>query len=210
MSEFDSLIFDMDGTLWDAVDSYAKVWDVTFADMNMDCTVSRQQLIECMGLPIDRIYEVIVGKPEIAGPFLRRLAENEDNMMSSLGGTLYPGVREYIPRLAERYRLFMVSNCGVLGLPNFLEYTGLKPYFTDTISYGQTLLPKDGNIRLLMDSYQLQHPVYIGDTAGDCRSAHAAGIPMMLAQYGFGTAPDADFKADSFEDIANFFLKDRS
>ena len=27
--KFDSLIFDMDGTLWDAVDSYCEIWNVT-------------------------------------------------------------------------------------------------------------------------------------------------------------------------------------
>ncbi|MBD5241666.1 MAG: HAD family hydrolase [Barnesiella sp.] len=210
MSDFDSLIFDMDGTLWDAVDSYAKVWDATFADMNMDRTVSRNQLIQCMGLPIDKIYEVVVAKPDIAPRFLQRLAENEDSMMLSLGGKLYPGVKQYIPLLAEKFRLFMVSNCGVLGLPNFLKFTGLEPFFTDTLSFGQTLLPKEGNIRILIDKYSLKAPVYIGDTAGDCKSAHAAGIPMMLAQYGFGDAPDADFKADSFDAIANFFLEDKS
>lgn len=207
MTQFDSLIFDMDGTLWDAVDSYAKVWDVTFAGMGMDATVSREQLIRCMGMPIDKIYDVVVGRPDIAGPYLKRLAEYEDSMMATLGGKLYPGVKENIPLLAEKYRLFMVSNCGVLGLPNFLDFTGLKPYFTDTLSFGQTLLPKDGNIRLLIEKYDLKAPIYIGDTDGDCSAAHAAGIPMMFAAYGFGSAPLAEYSADSFEALANFFLK---
>ena len=35
MTQFDSLIFDMDGTLWDAVDSYVAVWDATFAEFGM-------------------------------------------------------------------------------------------------------------------------------------------------------------------------------
>ncbi len=206
MQQFDSLIFDMDGTLWDAVDSYAAVWDATFSQMGMPDTVSRNQLIKCMGLPIDKIYEVVVGKPEIAQEFLKRLAQNEDSMMMTLGGILYPGVRERIPELAKKYRLFMVSNCGILGLPNFLKFTALEPYFTDTLSYGQTLLPKEGNIRELIKRHSLQAPVYIGDTNGDCTSAHAAGIPMMHAAYGFGKAPEADFSARSFDEIANFFL----
>ena len=28
----DGLIFDMDGTLWDAVDSYVKIWNATIAE----------------------------------------------------------------------------------------------------------------------------------------------------------------------------------
>ena len=29
----DALIFDMDGTLWDAVDSYSEVWNETFREL---------------------------------------------------------------------------------------------------------------------------------------------------------------------------------
>lgn len=206
MQKFDSLIFDMDGTLWDAVDSYAKVWDATFAECGSGATVNREQLIRCMGQPIDMIYSRLVGDPSGAAEFLKKLDDNEATMMRTLGGVLYPGVRENIPLLAQHYRLFMVSNCGAAGLPNFLEFTGMKPYFTSTLSHGETGLPKDGNIRQLIEQYSLAAPIYIGDTAGDCASAHAAGIPMMLAAYGFGAAPEADFSADSFDAVARFFL----
>ena len=152
-------------------------------------------------------HRSLVGDPAGADGFLKRLAENEDRLMISLGGTLYPGVKEQIPRLASRYRLFMLSNCSALGLPNFLAYTGLGEHFTDTISYGVNLQQKDHNIRLLMQRHNLTAPLYIGDTEGDCRSAHSAGIPMLLARYGFGDAPDAEFSADSFGQLAQMLLE---
>ena len=34
--------------------------------------------------------------------------------------------------------------------------------------------------------YNLKAPLYVGDTAGDCRSSHAAGIDFAWARYGFG------------------------
>ncbi|MBQ7851826.1 MAG: HAD hydrolase-like protein [Muribaculaceae bacterium] len=40
--KFDSIIFDMDGTLWDAVDSYCKIWDKTFNQMNIDAPITRR------------------------------------------------------------------------------------------------------------------------------------------------------------------------
>jgi phosphoglycolate phosphatase len=36
MQKPDSLIFDMDGTLWDAVDTYAHSWNVVFTEMGID------------------------------------------------------------------------------------------------------------------------------------------------------------------------------
>lgn len=204
--KFDSIIFDMDGTLWDAVDSYRQVWLQTFKDLGLEGTVTRQQLIECMGQTIDTIYNRLVNDDRHRKEFLKQLEYNEMYMMPYLGGVLYPGAREWIPQLAQQYKLFMVSNCGSDGLHNFLRFTELTPYFLDTLTYCQTKPQKDGNIDLLRQCYNLQAPIYVGDTEGDCASAHLAGIPMMHAEWGFGTAQNADYRASSIEHLARFFL----
>lgn len=204
---FDSLIFDMDGTLWDAVDTYCRIWNETYRRMGVESRVTRRQLIECMGYPIDRIVTMIAPPDIDRERFYRELARTDDDLMPRLGGRLYPGVERVLPELAARYRLFMVSNCGARGLEYFLTYTGLTPWFTDTLSFGQTHLPKEGNIRILCERYSLKSPVYIGDTAGDCRSAHAAGIPMIHARYGFGKCSEAEYSIDCFSDLEPLLLK---
>lgn len=207
--KFDSIIFDMDGTLWDAVDSYCAVWDATFAALGINGTVTRQSLIKCMGMTIDRIFDRVAAHlcpPEKRAEYLRLLDENEERMMAHLGGILYPGVRDGLEQLSGRYRLFMVSNCGARGLENFLDFTHLRPYFTDTLTYGETLHGKDYNIALISQRNALTAPIYVGDTAGDCKAAHAADIPMMHVTYGFGEAPDADFSASSFPELVKFFI----
>ena len=57
----DALCFDMDGTLWDAVDSYCEIWNRCFRKVGMDRVVARQELIACMGLNLREILRRLCG-----------------------------------------------------------------------------------------------------------------------------------------------------
>lgn len=199
----DALIFDMDGTLWDAVDSYARIWNTTFEQAGITDVprVTRQVLMREMGKHLEDIIEDIAPGHDSDGRFLQLLNANEATMMPGLRGRLFDGVVETIPELARRLPLFMVSNCGPLGLDNFLDVNGLRPYFKDALSHGGTGLDKAGNIALLMHKYGLTLPVYVGDTQGDGDAAHAAGARMVYCAYGFGNVEDADAVIHSFGEL---------
>lgn len=199
---FDSLIFDMDGTLWDAVDSYCKVWDATIKQCGVSrAPLTRHELVGLMGQSIGYIMTALLPGLNDHDGFLRQLECNEDSMMPQLGGCLYPGVKETIPELARHCRLFIVSNCSAYGLPNFLKYTGMEPYFTGTLSYGETLCPKETNIAKVVEQYGLKSPLYVGDTQGDADSCRKAGLPIAWAAYGFGHIGDPDFTLERFSDL---------
>ncbi len=188
----DAIIFDMDGTLWDAVDSYAEIWNRTLADCGVARrAVTRDELIALMGHPLKEISSILV--PSLGG----------------LGGRLYPGVRDTIAALhAAGTPMYMVSNCGPDGLPMFLDYTGLRPFIADTLSYGHTGVEKDVNIRTLMQRYTLTRPLYVGDTRGDLLSTRRAGAAFSWASYGFGLdfdAADADYVLNTFSDLKTIF-----
>ena len=206
---YDSIIFDMAGTLWDAVDSYAAIWNRTLADCSVRRPpVTRDELISLMGKPLAEIAAILV--PGLQGDELKtftdRLRINDAAMLPGLGGKLYPGVRDTMERLMARgVRLFMLSNCGPQGIPVFLDYTGLGPFVTDYLSYGSTGHDKDVNIRTLVARYNLVSPLYVGDTVGDLLSTRRAGIPFAWASYGFGldfNPADADIVLSSFSDLA--------
>lgn len=202
-THFDSLLFDMDGTLWDAVNSYCAVWNATI-DICCPSTphVEYDALAEMMGKPLEVIYARFIGDAYPVDEFMKVLLEQESILMPRLGGVLYPDVTSTIAKLAENHRLFMVSNCTPEGLPNFLVFTGLTQYFSDHISYGETGCEKDINIATLIKRHNLTAPLYIGDTEGDCNSAHKAGIPFAWASYGFGAAPATrDYTLDTITDL---------
>ena len=57
--EADGLAFDMDGTLWDAVDSYCVVWNRCFAEIGAERRIERQELVECMGMQLIDILHLL-------------------------------------------------------------------------------------------------------------------------------------------------------
>lgn len=198
----DSLIFDMDGTLWDAVDSYIKIWNDTFEQLGIDAErVDRKRLMGTMGQTLEQILTQLVPNLTDKETFLKVLDANETAMMPVLGGKLYPGVLDTLRQLGQKIPLFLVSNCGSYGLKNFLHFTGMENIFRDTRSHGENGLSKAMNIKQIVDLYSLQHAVYVGDTQTDCNSAHQAGIPMIWAAYGFGNVTDPDAVIHSFPQL---------
>ena len=198
----DSLIFDMDGTLWDAVDSYVKIWNTSLAEFGINNrNVTRDELLSLMGSYLDDILATLVPDAAQRPLLLQRVMDNETSMMPLLGGKLYPAVKKLIPALAAQYKLFMVSNCGATGLENFVDYNGLRPYFTDLLSHGSTGCSKADNIRTLINRYNLERPAYIGDTRSDALSSRDAGVPFIWAKYGFGNVDNPDAVIASFSQL---------
>lgn len=205
---YDSLIFDMDGTLWDAVDSYARVWERTNDEFGIHIDVTRDDLLLHMGQPIDVIFSRLMqGAPVDTEAYLRRLDHWESALMPTLGGRFYRGVLDGLRRLASRYRLFLVSNCGSDGLVNMMRYGGVTDCFSGSLTYGETGRGKDYNIRRVIDDHNLLRPLYIGDTQGDSNAAHAAGADMAFASWGFGECRDAELAFDSFDDLVNYLMQ---
>lgn len=199
---FDSLIFDMDGTLWDAVPSYCKIWEYTLDEFGLgDIKVTREELDRLMGKPVDVLVDTIVTRHVDRTRFLEALDANEDRLMPVLGGRLYPGVKETIIELAHDHKLFMVSNCSPKGAVNFMAYSGLTDCFTDSLTYGQTHVGKDVNIATLVSRYGLASPLYVGDTQGDADASHRAGVPIAWAAYGFGHVSDPDYIIKEFSNL---------
>ena len=202
----DALIFDMDGTMWDAVDTYAEIWNMAFEREGIERRITRADLLALIGTPIDDIMRHFVPAERVEH-LLKTIADLVVTELPRLGGKLYDGVQEGVAELAKHYRLFMLSNCDELELPIFVRYAGIEPYITDTLAYGNTRLRKAENMQLLAEKYHLQHPVYIGDTAGDCREAHRAGVPFVWMSYGFGTTDKAQLQFDTFADMTRYFVE---
>ena len=189
---FDGVLFDLDGTLWDATGAICASWQRVL-ERHPEIVrppVTVEEVRSTMGLLLRDIARKMF--PHVPGDLRDQInREHSEEMHRALavsGGALYPGVEETLARLAGKYRLFLVSNCGDGYLNAFYAAHGLKKYFTGDLCAGRTGRPKKDNIAQVAAEYALKNPVYVGDTQLDCTSAREAGVSFLHAAYGFGTA----------------------
>jgi phosphoglycolate phosphatase len=208
MQKPDSLIFDMDGTLWDAVDTYANSWNLVFEKLSIQRIIGRNDLMELMGMEGKKLTRVLM--PDFDDDkgldIYMDVNETRRQILPTSGGVLYEGVAEGIKQLATKYKLFVLSNCAVGIIPLFINWAKIGDDITDSIAYGENNMPKHHNMQLLIDKHQLKHPVYIGDTNGDAEQTRMAGIPFIFVTYGFGKTDDYALKFDDFGSLTKYYM----
>jgi phosphoglycolate phosphatase len=207
MALLDSIIFDLDGTLWDSTELILKAWDSVLKDREeIQYPVTLEMLKDVQGLQVQQIgakmFPYLTDERQIE--IVRICCEAENPLILKEGGVLYPNLEATLNALSELYPLFIVSNCHCGYIEAFLEYHKLGRYFKDIESAGNTGLSKSENIRLIIERNHLEHPVYVGDTQGDCDSARQAKIPFVYASYGFGNVGDYDLKLEKISDLLKF------
>lgn len=203
MQKYDGVIFDLDGTLWDAVKSVVNIWNNALVSVGIEPTLNYDELSKCMGLRIEQIFDRVIPQAtkEQRELIKERCLTVEKDYLAEHGGVLYDGVEETLKELKKEYRLFIVSNCQDGYIQAFFRAHGLEKYFDDYECAGRTGLSKGKNIRLLADRNNLENPIYIGDTISDYEATVEAEVPFMLAGYGFGEVENAALVAESFADI---------
>lgn len=203
----DSIIFDLDGTLWDSIDTVLIAWNSMLKRQQLNRELSRADFEKTMGLQPDEITRRLF--PTLSSKQREQLekesCEAENIFLEKEGGVLYEKVEDVLQELSQKYKLCIVSNCQDGYIEAFFKYHQLQEYFLDYENPGRTGLSKGENIRLIMERNHLSTPVYVGDTEGDLKAARFAGIPFIYAKYGFGQVSEYDAVIDTFEDLLRIF-----
>ncbi len=201
---YDALIFDVDGTLWDAREPVTVGWNLA-----VERWTGRPNVLTAQGLGQhfgktmpDIVRSVLPEIPEEEiGAFSDLCFELENAYVMEHPGRLYPGVRETLTELAKRYPLYIVSNCQKGYIECLVYGAHLEGLFSGWLCWGETGKPKWATLRQLMAERNLQHPVYIGDTQGDADACEQAGIDMIAVSYGLGRAERPAAEIDRFEEL---------
>ena len=180
----ESLIFDIDGTLWDSRALVADGYNLQLRDEGLEkYCVNAEQLKALFGKTMSEIADLMFSDMKVSERYalMERCMEREDAFLreNASEAIAFEGVKETLTELAKNYRLFIVSN-SQKGYPEItMQKIGVEHLFSG----------KDA--------------VYIGDTQGDYEAALIAGIPFIWAAFGFGEPEGYAMKIDSFRELEN-------
>lgn len=200
MAEKKGIIFDLDGTLWDACAVMSTAWN--------NYIRKNEPALAAQGIAsTEDIMRKSCGKTmiQLADILLGELPPGERYAISDAcwdyvvryigqhGGEPFPQMRNTLEKLKEEgYHLYIVSNGQAGYIQDFMRLTGTADLFEDTEDFGTTKLEKGKNIELVMKRNKVDRAVYVGDTVMDAQAAAQAGIPFIHAAYGFGEVPGAE------------------
>lgn len=197
------VIFDVDGTLWDALDQLTDSWNKTASSFSfIHSTLDKEEVRKRLGKTKEDFYDLLGDIPrEQAEEVMEACIREQDVYLREHPGRIYPGMRQVLEQLGEKYSLYIVSNCQEGYIENMLSTCGLEEFFEDYECHGRTGKSKGRNIRILMERCGIDKAVYIGDTEMDEEATIEAEVPFVYAEYGFGNVERARYVAKQPSDI---------
>lgn len=210
------LIFDLDGTLIDSVPDLAN--SVNFALQNNQLPTHDESVIRLfVGNGSHKLCEracpvgadkALIDK--VHEDFLSHYANH-----ACVATVAYQGVVEWLPRLAERYRLAMATNKPVQFLPAILAKFGWEEMFGMVLG-GDSLPDKKPSPAQLLHICEtlgvgVEQAVMIGDSKNDIVAGQNARMLTLALSYGYNygepienSKPDATFA--TFGELAQALL----
>lgn len=199
---YDSIIFDMDGTLVNFLNQMVVSWNLTCKKYGWDKVITYEEMKSVMGLNGHdigvRFFPNIDEDEATRRVFVCSAEEIEYFDKVEIGDTYIPN-EEYLIKLSSKYKLFIVSNCLEGYIEIFLKKYNFEKHFIDSANAANGLT-KAQNIENIVKKHNLQKPVYVGDTIKDKQSSDEANVEFIFASYGFGNV-DCDKKISSLEEL---------
>lgn len=211
---FDTILFDLDGTLTDPGIGITNSIAYALEQSNMPVP-PREQLYQFIGPPLLEEFQKVYGVTEAEA---RALVAQFRVYFESRGifeNRMYDGIPEMLQRLRDHgCRLVLATSKPEVFAEQVLEHFGLRSYFTavagSTIDEGRT--DKAEVIAYALGKLDVAgRPLMVGDRKHDVVGARTNGIPCLGVLYGYGSRQEllgagAVRLAEQVSDVADIIL----
>ena len=202
---YESLIFDIDGTLWDSRALVAEGYNIQLKEEGLEhLFVDAKTLRPLFGKVMTAIADSIFASVPVPERYdlMERCMDTENRYLFENECRIgYPKVKETLEELSKKHRLFIVSN-SQCGYPELcIEKLGLGDYIEGHMCFGDTGTSKGQTILTLIRKHNIGSCIYIGDTQGDLEACKEASIPFIFCGYGLGQAESWDARIESIEEL---------
>lgn len=198
------LVFDLDGTLFDTRQDIANAVNHARRHFGLP-ELTLQQVTKMVGHGITVLAQKAFEGCRVDLAEARDIIFSYYKLHPTDTATLYPGVRETIPKLA--FTRTIISNKPKSLVEALLEQHGIGKYF-DFVAGGDTFAarkPDPCAIHFLLDRYQVSTSdlAVIGDHEPDILMAKEASVKSVFCRYGFFGVDSvgADYAIDSFPQL---------
>lgn len=213
-----SLIFDMDGTLFQTDKILELSLEDTFNHLRSlnkwDTVTPIDKYREIMGVPLPKVWEVLLPnhsnevREQTDAYFLERLVEN----IRSGKGALYPNVKEVFSYLkANNCSIYIASNGLTEYLNAIVSYYNLDKWVTETFSIQQIQTLDKGNlVKTILKKYDIKKAAVVGDRLSDIYAAKDNGLTAIGCNFDFAQEDElaqADLVIDDLIELTTLLPK---
>ena len=204
-----SIIFDLDGTLWEVIESTYKSANIIAKKYNLK-EISKDTICKVFGLNREESAKLYFPYMELneSTKLIDEIAVINIENLKNNGGNVYPNVKEILNKLVDKYDLYIVSNTAEIEyIKAFLKSSDTKDYFKNYIAASSLNISKADAIKKVIDDNKIEKAVYIGDTRIDLEAAYANNIPFIQAKYGFGENLNTDYSINEINELLGILKK---
>ncbi|WP_085507190.1 HAD family hydrolase [Thalassobacillus devorans] len=213
-----SLIFDMDGTLFQTDKILELSLDDAFSRLQSlnkwDEETPIDKYRKIMGVPLPKVWEALLPnhsleeREQTDAYFLERLMEN----IRSGKGALYPNVKEVFSYLKENEcSIYIASNGLTEYLKAIVSYYHLDEWVTETFSIQQIKsLNKSDLVQNIIKKYNITNGAVVGDRLSDINAAKDNGLVSIGCNFDFAREDElsqADIVIDDLTELQTILLK---
>lgn len=204
-----AILFDLDGTLWNALDTITEAWNKAMKEHNLKYSFSLETMKSFMGLTPKETAPLAFKDVDLnKGLEYFVLCLNEEiKYLRVRPGKLYEDEEEVLKELSKHYPLFIVSNSDKGYIEDYLNAYDFNKYFKDHVCAGDTDLEKWQNVLYIKNRYQLEEIIYVGDTKKDLNESIKAGVKFIHASYGFGEIEEEVLKISKLRELPDLIKK---